>query len=437
MKRLILLSTLTLLLVILIGATAFGTKARIQSLGNSDYFFKDIYHIYANPAFLGLYTNSVYGELGCYDDYYWYYNEYDEYTPTERFLGINYKVYKGLSLGLTLNRKAYMPFYWDMEPEVVSEAAQPDAQDYINEYDFMASYDFEKLHVGLGLHHEGNKSEWEDNYVVPYSPGDYTYGDEWSIGNTGLTGGFLYDIDENSCIEGMVRLNFDRYDETYKYSDTAGYWYEQKWKYEGGNGIGFSARAFYQVVENFQIVPLIMFESEKVSEKYDLSTRDSIYATEKSGDEKYTKLVIGLGGNLKLDKGMIAGGINLTKEKYTDEWDTLDVWEGTRWFKPGFNLGVEYDLTKWLVARMGMQKEFIKYEETEDDRDNLPYEYHWFDKWSSTTDPADFLSFGVGFKFSKFKVDATVGANRFFEGGYILSGRQRNLFGTMSATFEF
>lgn len=67
MKRLLLLSTVTLLLVILIGGSAFATIARIRALGNQDYFFKDIYHIYTNPAYLGMYTNTVYGELGFYN----------------------------------------------------------------------------------------------------------------------------------------------------------------------------------------------------------------------------------------------------------------------------------------------------------------------------------------------------------------------------------
>ncbi|HVP36973.1 MAG TPA: hypothetical protein VMT04_08260, partial [Terriglobales bacterium] len=107
MKRLLLISTVTLLLAVLIGGSAFATVARIRALGNYDYFFKDIYHIYMNPAYLGQYTNTVYGELG----YYYNYDGIEQYyTPTNQFLGINYKLYKGLSLGLTLNRPGETDF---------------------------------------------------------------------------------------------------------------------------------------------------------------------------------------------------------------------------------------------------------------------------------------------------------------------------------------
>lgn len=71
MKRLILVSTVTLLLVILIGGSAFATLARIRALGNTDNYFKDIYHIYTNPSYLGMYTNTVYGELGTYSRFSW------------------------------------------------------------------------------------------------------------------------------------------------------------------------------------------------------------------------------------------------------------------------------------------------------------------------------------------------------------------------------
>jgi len=422
MKRLILLSTLTLLLVLIIGSSAFATLGRIRALGNADYYFKDIYHIYMNPAYLGQYTNSVYGELGTY--YYWM--EEDD-TPYDQFLGINYKVYKGLSLGLTLNRVAY----WDVSD--LFDEFEVGIPEPINEFDFMASYDFEKLHIGASLYHAGNIREEEYDYEDTLADPNYTYTSNWeaSSGTTALTAGFLFDLNENSNIEAMFKLNFDRGKYKYDYSNSTGTSYFYNLETDGGNGIEFGARAFFGVIENFQLVPLFAFGTESIFLKY--ADEDTSYST---GDLKMSYFVVGLGGNLKLDKGMVAGGINVSQYKWTDETDREYPYEYKDWYMPGFNLGVEYDLTKWLVARIGMEKEFGR---TEYKYDDLlpPYLYHDVYKYRWTTDDHDFIGMGVGFKFSKFKVDATVGEDNFFEGGYILSGKQNNMFGTLSATFEF
>jgi hypothetical protein len=404
MKRFILLSTVTLLLVILIGGSAFATLARIRSLGNADYFFKDIYHIYSNPAYLGMYTNTVYGELG-------FYNRFDggteQFTPEDQFLGINYKLYKGLSLGLTLNRFVSTDFNYYRFPSP------------INPFDFMASYDFEKLHLGISLYHAGNKEEFKNG--VDYS-------EESSSGNTALTGGFVFNLMEKHEIEGMLRLNFDRGKLTYTSGTTT-----NTLETDGGNGIQFGARGFFQVTDNYQMVPLVAFGTESISLK---GTGTTEAGNSSTGDFKENFFIVGLGGNLKLDKGMVVGGLNVTRMRFTDESDTTFINdEETAWFMPGFNLGVEYELTKWLTARMGMEKEFGRFEDKWHYANSALF-YEEKGRFSSPSSQ-DFIGLGVGFKFSKFQVDATVGEDNFFEGTYLLSGIQRNLFGTVSAVFTF
>jgi hypothetical protein len=456
MKRLLLLSTLTLLLVILLGGSAFATYARIRSLGNADYYFKDISHIYLNPAFLGQYTNSVYSELGQYYDGM---GPYD--TPYDQTLGINYKIYKGLSLGLTLNR--YVSWDADVFPQFQYIDEYMDFPEPINGYDLMASYDFEKLHLGVGFYHAGNKATANEDYSYTDTiTGDrYYYYDSWNgeatSGITSLTGGFLFDVDENKWIEGMVSLSFDR--AKYHYSEIDTYYYQyydasykdtwdDTYKTDGGNRLEFGGRAFWEVVENFQVVPLFIFGTESlkldstISYAYqDNSPYDTAWTyTGKTGKIKWDYMVFGLGGNLKLDKGMVAGGLSLYHDKWTDETQLHYKTEYTETTLPGFNLGVEYELTKWLTARVGMEKWFGRYE-YKDNYDDWEPPWHYTDHYKYTgrfyNDPEDFIGLGVGFKFSKFKVDATVGEQSLFQGGYILSGQQKNMFGILSATFEF
>jgi hypothetical protein len=377
----------------------------------------------------------------------------------------------------------------------------------INGYDLMASYDFEKLHLGVGFYNAGNKATaHEDALEVDVTDDTASYNNyiwkrgsseswdgEATSGITSLTGGFLFEVDENKWIEGAVTLSFDRAKSNYNEIDTSynNYTYyfpgrdsnyydyhsstketwEDNYKTKGGNRIELGARAFWEVAENFQIVPLVGFSSESISLDYMLSYDSTYHETEdysppyydttiyydttystitsvKTGDYKMSHITIGLGGNLKLDKGMVAGGLNLTRYKTTDETDTTSTYESTSWYMPGFNLGVEYELTKWLTARVGMEKWFGRYEskyESKHDYDQWypPSHYTGYDRGNGnykdrfSNDLEDFIGLGVGFKFSKFKVDATFGENTLFEGGYILSGKQNNMFGTLSATFEF
>lgn len=321
-------------------------------------------------------------------------------------MGINYKLYKGLSLGLTLNRMVFTDFNNSSFPSP------------INPYDLMASYDFEKLHLGVSLYHAGQKDEYKNGV-------DYT--SESSSGNTAITGGFVFNLMEKHEIEGMLRLNFDRGKLTYTSGTTT-----STLETDGGNGIQLGARGFFQLNDEFQMIPLVAFGSESIS----LKGTGAQAGNASTGDFKENFFIVGLGGNLKLDKGMVVGGLNLTRERTTDESDTTNwTYEHTDWFVPGFNLGVEYELTKWLTARMGMEKEFAHHE--------LKYHYpssafFYDDKYRfSSPSSEDFIGLGVGFKFSKFQVDATIGEDNFFEGTYLLSGVQRNLFGVVSAVFTF
>jgi len=406
-----------------------------------------------------VYTNTVYGELGTYQD-----GEDGWGTPEDQFLGINYKVYKEFSLGLTLNR--HVEWNADVFPHFWYVDEYGDFPDPINGYDLMASYDFEKLHLGIGFYHAGNKATGGfDGSATDTTTGDgYYYTGKWdgelTSGITSLTGGFLYEVDENKWIEGMVKLSFDRakiqYNEIYTgYSE---FWdesykeiWEETYQTDGGNGLEFGGRAFWEVIENFQVVPLFAFGTESIkldsTLSYSFSYQDGIpfdtawTVKGKTGDVKMNYLILGLGGNLKLDKGMVAGGLSLYRDKWTDERTKPDsTSEYTETIMPGFNLGVEYELTKWLTARVGMEKWFGR-DESKYDYDYWEPPYHYLvhgkytDRFSNY--PEDFIGLGVGFKFSKFKVDATVGENNFFEGTYLLSGKERNLFGTLSAIFEF
>jgi hypothetical protein len=445
-KRKIFASLLVVVLSLVLASTSFATLARIQALGNSDLFFKDIYHIYVNPAYLGMYSNSVYAELG---NYYYYDKVQQDGYNYGQFGGINLKIYKGLNLGLTLNRGitspnwnffSWMPVnswytndFYDF-PNYSSEYWGDwgiDQEDMIHRFDFMASYDWENMHLGLGFFHSGDK--WTDTYWSPDTASIPDYDEEASASTMGITFGGLFNFGEDSkhSAEIFGTINFDKAKAEGTYPSD----YFEKYETDGGTGMRVGGRAFLALFEKIDIVPVFGFASEKISMKYEDPDTEIT-----SGDLKMSYFFGGLGANYKLDKGMVTGGLTVAQYVWDDQ-----VYKGgdeyrayydkeTEKIFPGFNIGVEYGLTKWLDGRMGIQEFFGK---TKDEDGNHYYGYKETDEWLWNNYPEDFLSFGLGFKFSKFKVDATVYEYNFFHGTYLLSGQSAPIFGTLSATFEF
>jgi outer membrane protein OmpA-like peptidoglycan-associated protein len=436
MKKRIIFAGLIVSLLIIFTGTSFATLARIQALGFSDLFFKDIYHIYVNPAYLGMYTNYVYGELGSYErggpplqdnGFHW-----------GQFGAVNYKIYKGLSLGITVGRGyerlGYEFFSWqpvtpwnpnDIFP--MGEELGQSSGEFPHRFDFMTSYDWENLHLGIGLYNAREKETYK--YWSPDTAS--TPDTDWdaSFSTTGLTFGGLFNFGEEKrhSLEGMFSIRMDKGKEQNNVS-------QEKWESTGGTGIGFGARAFLGLLENIDIIPVFGFSTEKISAEYtDAVTPANDF---EYGDYKHSWLFFGLGANWKLDKGMVAGGLTYAQETFDDKVDTTYPWKGTHHFVPAFNLGVEYGLTKWLDARIGMYEWFGKdeYESRSDGSSRYKAE-NLFDV--SNFNPEDFLSFGLGLKFSKFRIDGTIYEKNFFEGSYLLSGISTNVFGTLSATFFF
>jgi hypothetical protein len=228
-------------------------------------------------------------------------------------------------------------------------------------------------------------------------------------------------------------------------SSTTTNYESEHYKTDGGTGMSIGGRAFLALFEKVDIVPVFGFSTEKISMKYTGANSARRDTSVKSGDYKENVFFAGCGANWKLEKGMVEGGLAIAQytvdNKINANNDTL-VYQNksTEKYFPGFNLGVEYGLTKWLDARVGVQ-EFFGNDKDKGKQTKWYYSSGNYTRWDNeylfNNYPEDFLSFGLGFKFSKFRIDGTIYEKNFFEGTYLLSGRQTNVFGTLSATFEF
>jgi hypothetical protein len=60
-----------------------------------------------------------------------------------------------------------------------------------------------------------------------------------------------------------------------------------------------------------------------------------------------------------------------------------------------------------------------------------------YTKLTGVTSPDQTITTGIGFHFNRFSVDGTVGERLFKNGLYILTGKTNDLFGMLSASYNF
>lgn len=173
------------------------------------------------------------------------------------------------------------------------------------------------------------------------------------------------------------------------------------------------------------------------------------YSVFKAPGREYTKLHLGLGVNVSLDRGFFwLGAQGLFDE---DTWEnTTQNADGTVSYSQvsdansnqtirgglvsfGIERNVWYD---WLVLRVGGQKE-ITYRDQSSSAPGETFNYI-FTNPTNNGSPGDAVGFGVGINIEeKLKVDATLAEDIPYTLGNLFSGPQHHLVSRISATYSF
>ncbi len=371
-------------LVFLVSITVFPQKvektggyARLLGMGNNTYI-TDPYFITFNPAWGNSYDNFLFGDLGAGNG--------NNFGPggTGQFAAANFRLDNSLTLGGILSRSDFNGFsIATLDPgglvnRINNLIEGNGVVPLNNNIEIMGSYRFNSFTIGLGIAYASTTNE--DN---PPDGGSTT----GSASQLGINAGILAKLTGNSLLDVGVSLLLPS--ASYEPPATPQTKLSQTW-------IGVNARFFYQYSQKLAFVPTAIFTSAS----------GTIDDGGNSSDLPSNLLFgIGFGINYSVGDFLLAGGPAFTYSKVSlsgVEGQSPDISNSVLTF-PIWNLGVEWNMLDWLVARLGYTATTSKVTtetpvSTTTVRENITTGF--FGPNGATV--------GIGFRFGGFSLDATV-----------------------------
>jgi hypothetical protein len=409
--------TILLLLVIMtFGAFAqsipSGT-ARYEALGYNPFIMDAATDINRNPAWGGMYRNYGFGDLGRAT------GESSDFYLDDQYIGVNFGLGKKFNAGLILNKNKGMIFSGLFNAEGRFNSLGISNPIVPLEVLFGYTSTNKKLHIGLAP------------YYASWSKDSTTSGvlTERTSSTLGGTLGVI-SIMKNGWVEGNVDFRMN----SFKFADTSA-----TYKNDGGMELGVGLRAFLMVNKPNKInfVPYASFNM--------VSWQPNYTPVDPTGhDYKWSNFAFGVGLNMPvLDNGLLAGGLSFALSSYEDNATANDPETGitydykvTQMSLPQFNFGLEWGFADWFTGRAGYSRSVI----------NQKVTFTSTSGGTSTTseikemlasNPDQTITLGVGFHFNRFSLEGTMGEKFFQRGPYILSGHGTDMFGILSASYNF
>ncbi|MCL1945785.1 MAG: hypothetical protein FWF51_01345 [Chitinivibrionia bacterium] len=435
-----------------ISCAVFATDARVETMGNSDHFFRDEISIHRNAANMGMYDNIMFGSYGAI-------NVNPEntggayLTPKSPLFGgmISFGQKEGslskFSIGAAFNRVDsalnYVAFNIDSlglrttkgDNKLLlfagnrynGDGNNPSGQiDLVGKVDLMFAKTLENgTTIGLGAYLaflEGSTNEVIESY--PIESGSNGLKNRFIKGNVGVNTpiGDGVDLEASVGISTLTlkgRLNADGSDSLFRYAA------------DNDIGIQIDVRMFADIASlNGAFVPHIQANIFNYNGSGDSDT---------AKNDKIIDINAGLGLNINIDRGFFWTGFEGRYNKKSvvissntpdingvrkDEYGKKDIIGG----KIGF--GIERNvLTDWFVIRVGGSKLLAK---ESIDKENGGY------KWIETDD-GDHVSLGMGVNVEeRLKIDFTVAKNLPYTfTGLFSSSSNPYLVSRVSAVFAF
>lgn len=381
-----------------------GGYARVLSLGDNPYIL-DLENLKTNPAYAGHYANFFYGDFG----------SSIVGSPNDgngQYAGFNLRFNSQITVGAILARKDFMTSsIAQLDPGGVvgivnGVAGAGSVTPLDNNFQILGSYALNNSWtLGLGLAFAST------NQTATPAGGVKSEGSASQLGlNLGAIGklGSGLDLDVDFSLI-MPSASFD-----------AG---GGAAKIEASNTMMMiNARAFYKATSKFTYVPVVSFMT---------SSGSSTNAAGVSADlPSSTNFAIGFGLHYQVGDVMFAGGpaLGITSTTTPSTTAAPELSNSTFTF-PGWNLGLEWTLTDWLVGRLGYTANTTS--------------WTWENAATATTKDeqtgnvfGNDLRAGLGFKFGKFQLHATIAEQVLFDGlKNIANGSET--FGYISAHYEF
>lgn len=396
--------TSLLLVLFLVSQVSFAQKlevkkeggyARVVALGNNPYVIDPEFVKY-NAAWGARYDNFVWGDIGGYND-------------QGQFLAANFRVSNNFTLGAMFARNDLntLPFFAVSELDVYGIVGNvPNAINLNNNLEVFGTMTFGNMNVGLGVAYASS------GRTNTPATGNET---EISASQIGVNLGILAEFTRNMALDLGVNLIMPSAS-----NDPGG---NAAVTEIGQTIISANGRLFLGFSDRFRLVPTVGFAMAS----------GTVDANNQSVDlTAFNNLFIGVGIEYKVGDFLFIGGPGFGYSSSSApevQNQSPELVNSTSSF-PIWNLGAEWEALEWLVARVGWTGA------TQTVTNQTTATSTSFDEDSFTQYQPYGFNLGVGFRFGKFGLDATVHSDVLRNGlGNIGGGTPT--FGYLSMSYAF
>jgi hypothetical protein len=354
-----------------------GGYARVLGMGNNPYII-DPFYVTVNPAWGAYYDHFLFGDLGSTAGAF-------AAGGVGQFASVNFRVNKDFTLGALLTRNDFNGFGIARLDPFGLVGNVPSAIGLNNNLELMGTLMFGNTAVGLGVAYASTVNE--------SSPGGTAGTTSTSASQIGFNLGIISNLSSDMKLDFGVALMMPKVSLEVPSPGI---------NQDGSNTIiNAAARLFWDYSSKLTFVPTINFIM--ASGSADVITGAPPAA--KSNDLASNMVIFGgFGINYKVGDFLLAGGPAVVFQKTSN--DSNDIFNNesstTRLIFPLWNLGVEWKMNDWFVARLGYVASTGK-QTSETTNNGVTSE-----NISTFFLPAPGATVGVGFRLGSFSLDATV-----------------------------
>lgn len=409
--------TLSFFLILCLVPFSFGQKvektggyARILGMGNNPYIM-DPFYVSANPAWGGFYDHFLFGDLGSTAGAF-------AKGGVGQFASVNFKVSDDFTLGGLLTRNDFNGVgIARLDPDGIVGTVNG-TTGLNNNLELLATMRMGNTVFGFGVAYASTLNE-----TNPPAGGSTSSSAKQFGFNLGVISKFMSNMTldfgaslvlpsasfETPLGPGNVTNN-------QKVSETI---------------IIANARLFWDYSSKLAFVPVVNFLKSSGSQ----DRQDPADATKlATGDlPSRTALLVGFGINYKVGDFLLAGGPSLAFLKTSQDSDKFNATKSstTLFAFPIWNLGVEWSMTDWFVARLGYVATTLK-TKNETGNTNVTEVITTSFPVLPGVQTSNGATVGVGFRLGSFSLDATVNEDVLRQGLNNLGGN-----GGGAATFAY
>ena len=418
---------LTVLLLLVMAVGAYGQSipsgtARYEALGYNPFIMDAATDINRNPAWTGMYRNYAFGDIGRATGS----ESSSNFYLDGQYGALNFGISKTITLGMVLNKDESL---WGSFNDA-SASQTPGAynvQTPIVPFKGLFSYSTKTMNLGVAPYF----AMWSnDNILTGVGTTNEAKSNSYTLGGSI---GVVTKL-KTGWIEGAVdiKLNKWKFDSTITNPSSS-----TTVESQGGMELGAFVRGWFMVSKpsKINLVPYVSFKLFSWNPKV---TTSPTATTAGQTDISWMFINGGLGINMPiLDNGMLAGGLSsgITTYKSTPNDTTKYEVKKTLLVLPQFNFGLEWTFTDWLTARGGYSRSITRQKDTYTATGSITNigEYNY--QFASIPDQT--ITLGLGFHFNRFSIEGTMGEKFFQKGPYVLSGGTTDMFGLLSASYNF